>query len=117
MVITIKSDQAPGKQFYLICIQNLNYRRTDTFRDRGENSALDDTRQSSASQGKEPSEVQILGHDHGAMFASIIKDDLIRVTDLSDVPPVRGNNPKRRQVLAPPRWQVLVDDQIHEARS
>lgn len=81
------------------------------------NSQLDDTGQASAPDREHAGKVQVLCDDDATVDARVIKNRVVGVADVADVRPMSGGDAVESEVVAPARREILVDDQIHDARS
>jgi hypothetical protein len=117
MTVMIQGDQTPGKQLIPVRAQNFQKCITDYLGDRTLDPQLDDTGKARAPECEHARKVKILCDDHRAVITCTIKDCVVGITEVSDVRPMGGGDSVESEVIAPSWRKVLIDDQIHDARS
>jgi hypothetical protein len=117
MPLVIQCDQTPRKELFPMLVEDFQECGSDDLRERTLNSQLDDAGKARASECKHPGKVQILRDDDSPLIAGVIKDRVVGIAEVADVRPMGGGDSVESEVVAPARRQILIDDQIHDARS
>ena len=117
MSVCIQGDQAAGFQLLPMVFEDAEDSISHNLRSGTFHTKLNDAWKSGTLQRQHAGEIQILGENDRLVRARVIKNEFIGIPMFSDIRPMGGIDMKRCEKFPPPRWQVFVEDDDHDARS
>ena len=113
LCVEIHRNKAPGSQFPGEGLEYGKHFLSHAFGKRAVNPELYDAGQAFTAESEHSCKIQILAQDYAGVFFGILKNDVIRISQLSDLPPVGSLMSGLGEKRHPRGREIFIDDQCH----